>query len=840
MKKIISVGLSVLLLLSALAGCGTVVYESFDSKTIIGQGTAENNPDSTDYTLYLENASLALYINPDTTELKLVNKKDGSEWYSSSRCGVRDSDRALLHLSYVDSSGMVGELNSYENAVRDGQYQINAESDKVTISYSVGDFSSEVLIPELIDEERYQSLLASFEDEFDAMKFQNYYYYFDKDEIESESLRDEYFSQYPVLKEKAMYVINQSVLTTSTVKKEFAAILSGCNYTKEMYAEDSKYFKSDDTQIKEVGVNISLELSLDGNDLNVNIPNDKIQMYQEYLLTDLAVLRYFASPTKEEKGWYLLPDGSGSVMSFYNGTTDGHDYSTAVYGTGYSLSEREKTASYTNASLPVFAVNKGKTAVFAEITGGDAVATVKAYTGDSTKASFAGPVFRFRETYATQLSTGRKENFSTVQKQRLSCDMSVRYTFLSGEKTGYADMAELYAKRLFKDKNNASADKINAIFEFIGQFDKKAQIFGISYDKKIAASPFEKIAAAAKELKESGIEDLNIRLSGWMADGYSHGSLSHLKASGKLGGEKALAALKNELGSLDTVLWYDADIQYTKADGLGSDSKAIRTIGKSVGATYSYDLASFVQLPTAARRRVNNMSAVLSELEGLTKYAQKNYVSNISLRSLGSGVNADYNEESFKDNQATVKETEQALTKLGEKGISIMTSGANKYTLSSAQICLSVPATSNGYDITDMSVPFLQMVLRGNVSYTGYPINLTGDVNNALLSAAQTGSDIYGVFTIDNSEELNDSPYEELYSTDYAYYKELLSEKLASYQRDFKATAGKRITGFEYLSKDVTKTVFENGIAVYVNFAATEKTVEGVKLPAEGYLVKGR
>lgn len=840
MKKIISVSISLILLLSLLTGCGTVVYEGLNSDGIIGQGTAENDIEATDYRLYLENDSLELYINPDTTELKVVNKKDGSEWYSSSRSGIREADRALLHLTYVDSSGMTGELNSFENAVKSGQYEIVSDEDKITIKYSVGDFSSEVHIPEVIDKERYNQLLESFDDEFDAMKFSNYYYYFDKDEIDSKEMQNEYFSKYPILKEKAMYVINNSVLSTSNVKKEFAEILSNCNYTEEMYKEDSKNFKSGDDEIKEAGVNIALELSLDGGDFNVTVPNSQIEMYSEYLVTEISVLRYFASPTAEEKGWYLLPDGSGSVMNFYNGKTDGHDYSVTVYGTGYALSEREKTSNYSNAALPIFAVNRGNAAVFAEITGGEAVASIKAYSGDDTKASFAGPLFRFREIYTTQLSTGKKENFSTVQKQRFGSDMSVKYSFLTGDETDYCAMAELYSERLFGNTENSCTDKINAVFEFIGQFDKQAQMFGISYDKKVSASTFTAVGNAAEELKDAGIENLNIRLSGWMSDGYSHGSLSKVKPSSRLGGKSGLNELKEKLSGLEGVLWYDADVQYTKTGGIGSDSDAIRTIGKSVGKTYSYNLASFTQLPTVTSRRVNNISTVLKELGYFEKYAEKASVSNISLRSIGSSVNADYNEDCFTDNQTAADKTAEALNKLSEKGISIMTAGANKYALSSAEMCLSLPAASNEYDSTDISVPFLQMVLKGSVSYTGKALNLTGDVNEALLYAAQTGSDIYCVLTADNAEELNGSGYDELYSVDYKYYRDTLAERIAEYQTQLKVTAGKKITGFKYLTDEVTETVFENGAKVYVNFGNKEVTAAGVKIPAESYSVKGR
>ena len=175
MKKVISAILCTILIFALLSGCGNQVYEKISSKNILGQGTTENNTDNTDFKLYLENDYLQLYINPDTTEIKTVNKADNSEWLSTGAETAGDAARALIQLTYIDSTGQTGELNSYENAVRDGQYEITEGDGRVTLKYSIGSFSSQVLIPEVITEERYKQLCDSFKDEFALMKFQNYY-----------------------------------------------------------------------------------------------------------------------------------------------------------------------------------------------------------------------------------------------------------------------------------------------------------------------------------------------------------------------------------------------------------------------------------------------------------------------------------------------------------------------------------------------------------------------------------------------------------------------------------------------------------------------------------------
>lgn len=836
MKKTARIGLSLICLVAVLSGCGSKIYEKLDSKNVIAQGTAENQIENGEYTLYLENDYLSFYMNPNTTELKVINKKDSSVWYSSSNSGISDAGKALVHLSYADTRGNKAELNSYENAVCDGQYEIIKEDGKVTVKYSIGSFSSQVLIPEVITEERYSELCEQFDDEFALMKFKNYYYYFDKDSIDNEETKNEYIGKYEILKSKPMYVVNSSVLTSSNIKREFAEVLSKCNYTKEMYNEDSKNFKTGSDTISEAGCNITLEFTLDGNSLSVNAPNNKIEMYADYPVTDISILKYFASPAKGENGYYLLPDGSGSLMNFYNGKTDGHNYSVTVYGTGYSLSQREKTSNYSDAALPIFGINKGNTAVFAEITSGEAVADINAYSGDDKIAPFVSPLFRMREVYTTQLSSGRQEDFTTIQKQRFSGDMAIRYSFLTGDDADYNGMAAFYRNRLFGDAKNSDG-KINTVLEYIGIFDKKAQIFGVGYNKKIVASDFKSIEENIKFLTDAGLSNVNVRLSGWLPDGYSHSSLSKINVPSSLGGEKGLKSLSDKLDSMNTRLWLDADVQYTRASGLNSGSKAIKTISKAVGTTYSYDLASFTQIFGTAERRVNNVGAVLEEIGYFKNYAEKKSFSSISLRQVGKSVNADFDEDAFADNQTTADKISESINEFKNSGMSIMTSGANKYILNSAEMCLDIPLTSNKYDSTDKSVPFLQAVLRGNVSYAGQPVNLSGNSRDAVLYAAQTGADIYYLLTCNNSDELIESEYSNLYSTDSENYKQELTDEIVKYQSELSATAGQRITRFQYVYDAVTKTTFENNAVVYVNFGTEAAATDGKNIPAKSYVV---
>lgn len=838
MKKLFSMFALLLSLALILTGCGSVLIENLDTKNILGSQTTENDVTSTEYQLLLENDKIQFHMNPNTTEIKVVNKADNSVWTSSNPKKESDDGKALLHLEYTTSGGVTNQINSYEAAVTSGQYKINPEKDKVTVSYSIGNFTSQVLVPEILTKERYKELSDRFEDVFDAAKFRNYYTLFNKEEMPDDDVYAvDIVKKYPILEKEVLYVVSQTVITNATVKKDFAQLLSSIGYNKSDFESDSKNFANASNTVEEAGFNISVEFTLDGGDLVVNIPNDKIEMFTDFPLTKITLLKYFGSQTKEDTGYFLLPDGSGSIMNLYNGKTDGHAYTTRIYGTGYALSEGEKTNDYNNASLPVFGINSGENGIFAEIIKGESIADVVAYSGDGSEVAYAAPCFHFRETFISRLSSGRKEAFNTIQKQRFPGEMAIRYSFLTGEQCTYNGMADFYRNRLFGSNKNADKE-ISVVVEYLGMIQKQAQMFGIAYEDEITMTTFDDVAKYSKELKTAGINNLNVKLSGWFGSGYNHTTATKIKPVKDLGGIKGLTSLASTLNKEGISFWPDADVQYTADDSIGSDKKAIRTIDKHIGATYAFDLASFNKVYDIGSRRVNTFSVVKDELAGFVNFAKKNSLNSISLRTIGEGVNADFNEENFIDQQTAVDSTVKELKKLKDDGMSLMTSGANAYMFGLADMCLNVPLISNEYDSTDYSIPFLQMVIRGNVNYSGDAINLTGDTTSAVLSAAQTGANLYYVFAGENATEVVDSDFADFYSIDYSYYKDSVIEVVKKYQSDFADTAGQRISSYAQLQSGVTKTVFENGSISYVNINNFAVEADGVSIPAKSYIVK--
>lgn len=84
---------------------------------------------------------------------------------------------------------------------------------------------------------------------------------------------------------------------------------------------------------------------------------------------------------------------------------------------------------------------------------------------------------------------------------------------------------------------------------------------------------------------------------------------------------------------------------------------------------------------------------------------------------------------------------------------------------------------------------------------------------------------------------LQESNYTRYYGTDYSLWADKAAELTNRYQREMGACFGQFMTGHEAVAQGVTKTVYEDGTAVYVNYNQTDYQGEGVSVPARDYLV---
>jgi len=413
---------------------------------------------------------------------------------------------------------------------------------------------------------------------------------------------------------------------------------------------------------------------------------------------------------------------------------------------------------------------------------------------------------------------------------------------LNGEEANYSAMAKSYRDYLFKDSDKKSDDKSVAVIECIGQIDKTVKKLGMDYTKEIPTTNFSQVKEIAKDLSQNGLNNLSIKLSGWFGGSYHNRYASKMQINKNLGSRKELIELNSYLSKNNIELYPDADMQYTyntkSFDGFSKTDDVARSVAKEKGYKVEFNPATFCR-DTEYKTPVyiNSPLAITNAFSGFfSKYSDLG-IGNISLRNVGINLDGDYSDKNGTDREKAADLLLQQVTKVS-KDYKVMTNGANAYMLNQIDYCCDIPLTYNGYDNTDKSVPFLQMVLSGKINYSGPVMNLGGDMKNMLLNMAAVAADPYCVITAQNANEVRNSNYSFLYSTNYTYLKDEILNLLPQYIEDMSAVSGRQIVDYIELSDKVYKTVFEGGTAVIVNYGSSDAEFAGVTYKAKSYTVE--
>lgn len=310
--------LCALMSLSIMIGlCSCSLTKQNDNITdkLVANGTSDNNLESMEFEKFLENEKLEFWMNPNTTHWFVLNKDSNKKWYSyQPNSGQTAADQALFSLTYLDEQNLPKTMNTTENSVAAGQYTYEVEADKLIVTYGVGEYGIQSLVPLTLTEERYNGLLQTIEDEFAQGTFETAYNYVDITTITDATLKSNYLNDYPLLQNQPLYVINSLTISGNSMKR-LESILQESGYTKEQYTEDSKYFATSDEAEDLAAFGLTVQYSLDGSDLKVSVPGEQIYMSSEYPLLSLKVFPYFAvSFSRRQRilfvtGWLRYLDG---------------------------------------------------------------------------------------------------------------------------------------------------------------------------------------------------------------------------------------------------------------------------------------------------------------------------------------------------------------------------------------------------------------------------------------------------------------------------------------------------------------------------------------------------
>lgn len=603
-------------------------------------------------------------------------------------------------------------------------------------------------------------------------------------------------------------------------------------------------------------VPISFVLGEDGLDISVDV--DRIEEGSEYCISAITIAPFFCSISNknaEKDGYYMfMPSGSGTVIYPDNSNELGISTSEPVYGGDANIEQIEQTTVTETVRMPIYGVVNGDNAVLAVIKSGSESAYINTMMGQAlTGYSYITSEFKIRG-YQTAVQTLFTSN---VVKTNLYADgftpnsITVGFYPLYDDDANYVGMAKKYRDYLSKEGKLGSGNSDDTLLnlKIYGGILTKKFTFGIPSSTMLTATTVSEAQNMVKELYEATGVSMNTNLIGFGGSGNDIGKVAGgYKLNSAFGKKSELKSFSEYCNANGISLFMNFDMVRFRSSGGGVS----KTFGRATSANGSFttkhyfDMNFRVNSTTLSPYYLVSRSELFDVADNIEDAAANFGLSGVSLDTLTSIVYSDYSDKAYYSGSNTAEQVKMIIDGFGEKNIKVAGSDANAFAAGLCAHVYDVPTRSSLNRLYSYDVPFYEIVFKGSVSMSSTSLNLATDERTTLLTAAESGLgltySLIGEYDTNLISSAQNVFYGSLYWDDTINrgVKTDVIETVNEYKAYFESVKNAKITDHEIINKNVKKTVFDNGITVYVNYGETEYSDGTVKVPARDYItVKG-
>ncbi len=805
----------------------------------------------TDESVVLEKGDVRLTFDTATTHFTVTDLRKNVTYSSvPSGEGAGFSEEAAnrmgseLTVTYYEERSNAMFMYSDANSVAFGNFEVKHKGDAIRVYYDLSLSAEKIFVPQVLDAKTYEEdVLGAIEDPNVARRLSRYYTLYDKKDP-----ADDFGEQkklYPQLEKTPLYILSSSV--NDVEKEEISDYIKEAGYSEGEYAELLEKLKIEGIEAEaEAGFTVPVEYSVTDDGFTAKILSDKIvENSGEFKLQTVTLLEYFGSTDATEKGYYVVPDGSGAIIDL--GTKGTSDFSQSFYGVDESINTAEKTQLTKNLTLPIFGISHENGGILAIVENAAEVGTLNVGTVHNfSPRNHIYVDFRYRHMDATDVGELMQiPIYNLFSKHILRIAPTVRYVLLGADEANYTAMADYYRNYLINNESikENKTEGSPVYLNFLCSIRKDATFVGIPYEKKIVLSTLKDIIKTVKDLREEGIENINVRLLGYTENGLAHGVYNRWGLDKKVGSEAELKELKKLVESDGGELYLDADFQYVYIDSKSKDFDAAddtahylnRALVKNVvhdTVTRQVDNGILKKYLISPTRYVDYAKDYIASAK-----KELSFVPSLSYASAGQYLGGDYTAKKDLDRAMSLYLLGNAL-KGADKNAKLMFENGNAYVLPFASAILNVPLFSSRFDLESGDIPLYQMVAHGLVPYAGTAQNLAVNPAENYLRSVEYGAALsYTLITGENDLLVNTDYESRFYSVSIDSVKEKILTQYSEAGEYLNSVANAKITGNFAVAADVYKTAYDNGRSVLVNYGSKDAEVDGVKIPAGSFTV---
>jgi hypothetical protein len=573
-------------------------------------------------------------------------------------------------------------------------------------------------------------------------------------------------------------------------------------------------------------IGIRMIVTYDANGLRIRIPESGIREEGDFRIASLKVYPYFGAVYEDDTpGYVFLPDGVGALID--HKAADplvSSNYLRQIYGRSIGYNTLDDMSDFVTGGAriyaPVFGTVHGvdQNALFASIESGAAYGRINYYFPFRNRGfSNVFTDFVYRRTYAQPIDRSGN-TISLLQDFRNPVDIDLTYHVLDGAEANYVGMANRYRDVLFGDREKPEErSDIPIRLDFIG-LEKKD---GLLFTETTLMTTLSDMIGIVEALNRQDIDHIYANILGFDKDGVTWAPPDYGGLSRKIGTDDELRELQKIVESLSY------GIEVMKASDRSRGYNRYVDLAKKINdGHYAYASAT----DTKYVLDYDKVEDVL--VEGINRY-EKEAIDALSLSSVGSLLYGDFaNDRRTRDLIVLLQDT------LRMSGLPIYTHDTNSYLWKSSDAIFDMPMFSSQYVTFDDTVPFLSMVLGGNVPLFAPYANFYPYPRDDLLRLIDFNVYPSFVMTDKSTKYLQETALESIYS---AKFSDIERATVTYY--DFVNGALKHVVGADMINREVlgsgvVKTTYDNGVSMIINYGDTPYDDGSVRVLAKNYLVR--
>jgi hypothetical protein len=607
-------------------------------------------------------------------------------------------------------------------------------------------------------------------------------------------------------------------------------------------------------------ITVPVEYTLEENYLKVSVDVPAIKEdYGDKILSKLSFMRTFGAAGVNDEGYFVIPDGSGTIVNFNNGKTIAPQYSGTVYGTDITKVPITATNLTQNVSLPMYGIVKNGSGMMAVVDKGDAQSSVNTYvSGLNNKVYYNACFFDFlmrgKDEFTMNGTNNDASSLTVYEPYGMKIPkIEVRYYPVSDNAgtVDFVDIAAKYREYLINDKGVTPAvndGNTSLYLNFYGGTIKQESIVGFPVKLPYAVTKFDTATDILQRISAQGVPEMVVTYEDFTQANIKDQVASKGTPASILGGKSDFNNLLSfAKGAGIKVYPSVSNISFVTGGGFNTITDAAVRITGQFSRQTVFDLAHKIPNQYYDELALLSPLAYSRIYKGLTaSYPNLGY-EGISLGDTANTIYGDYGRSH------SGREESKAIITAGYEGLkaaglSILADNANAYAIPYADHITNIPLESSGFDIFDRDIPFYQIAMYGLLPVSTIGVNGEARMGNAILEAVSAGSsltfDMIGV----TADDIKDTMYDSLYYAEAERWIEVSAKAWEFQNLVLGDLGGTTIVGYDIVENGrpggatahgkVITTTFSNGTVLVTDLSNRTITKNGTVISLYDYIGK--